>query len=167
MGRAVLGFLFGSVLGFAGLYVAFLGAIRVVEGPDLFAAERRNMPLETYLQRVEGEYERPFLLVAGVAATFCGVLGASVFNRPVNGKCPATDRHPDAGEPLTRDEFYQVLRACEWMPLDQRPPEFVRGLAVGRLADKHAALARKVDGLGDARMAALHHDLCRKQARGL
>jgi hypothetical protein len=24
-----------------------------------------------------------------------------------------------------------------------------------------------VDGLGDARMAALHHDPCRKQARGL
>jgi hypothetical protein len=164
MGRMVIGFLLGTVLGFATLYLAFHGAVRVLEGSDLEAASRRNMSLDAYQEWVDVRYERPFTLAAMAAALMFGVLGARAFNRPIFG---LVGGRPDRGDPLTREEFRQVLHTCGWVPLDEHGPEYVRGLAVGRLADSHPALARKVDEFGDAQMAALHHHLCRRRMRGV
>jgi hypothetical protein len=167
MNRVAVGFVLGYVLGFAGLYVAFYSAVWAIEGSDFEAAGRRNMPIDAYQQWVAAQYERPFLLAAGVASAMFGVLGARAFNVPIVGPRSAVGRRPDGDKPLTREEFYQVLHACEWLPLEERTPEYVRGLAVGRLAESHPALARKVDDFGDDRMDALHHDLCRKRAHGI
>jgi hypothetical protein len=51
------------------------------------------------------------------------------------------------------------------VPLDERGPEYVRGLVVGRLAEAAPALAHKVDGFSDGYMAALHADLRHRQSR--
>ena len=70
-----------------------------------------------------------------------------------------------ATEPLTHDEFQRVSQCCLWMPLDDKSPDYVQGLIVGRLAEAEPALARKVDGFGGRHVAALQRDLIRRRAK--
>ncbi len=166
IGRTAAGFILGLLIGFAGLQLALRVALYYIDGPEVDAAESRNMSVAEYQKWAAGRYERPLSAVSAAGAIVCGVLGALAFNRPVGARIRTAGRRavgPD--EPLSRSEFHQVLQACIWVPLEERSPEYVRGLAVGRLAEAQPALAKKVDDFSDHHMAALHHDLCRKRTR--
>jgi hypothetical protein len=165
MGRQVVGFVLGLLFGFVGVQMACQAVVYFTEGPDVSAAEERNMSLPEYRRWVDLRYERPFLLVSLAGAVVCGVACAYALNVPVRAAARPARRRAGADDPLTREEFHQVLQACLMVPLDQRGPEYVRGLVVGRLAEAAPALAHKVDGFSDRHMAALHSDLRHRQSR--
>jgi hypothetical protein len=167
MGRTIVGFFLAFVLGFVGLQLALRALVYYIDGPEADAAAGRDVTVADYRAWAASKYERPFGRVSFVGALLCGALGAVGFNRPiVRARCRF--RAPCAGpdEPLSRGEFHQVLQACIWVPIDERCPEYVRGLAVGRLAENQPGLAKKIDDFSERHMASLHQDLCRRRARG-
>lgn len=168
MGRMLAGFVLGAVLGFVGLQLALRVAAYYIDGPEAEAADSRGMPVANYRAWTAGKRDRPFGIVSAFGAIVCGGVGAIGFNRPVVAVGRRSRRRRGGSDqPLSRDELQQVLQACVWMPIDARSPEYVRGLAVGRLAENQPALAKKVDEVSDYFMDMLHRDLCRRRARGM
>jgi hypothetical protein len=165
MGRQVFGFWVGLVVGFVGIQLVCRASLYFAEGSDVSAAEERHMSLPEYRQWVDVRYERPFMVVSLAGGLLCGTVCAFGSGHPVRAAAPARWHRSGHDDPLSRDEFHQVLQACLLVPLAERSPEYVRGLVVGRLAEAAPALAHKVDGFSDRRLGALHADLRRRQTR--
>ena len=168
MGRVIAAFFLGLVIGAGGLYLACRALLMIAEGPDMAAARERDMSLAQYREYVDLRYERPFLLVSAAGGLICAwwcAYAAGTGESATAGRPGRRRRRRRSGDdPLTREEFRQVLQACLLVPLDERSPEYVRGLVVGRLAESAPAVAHKVDGFSDRHMAALYGDLLHRQA---
>jgi hypothetical protein len=167
MGKYLAGFLLGTLIGIAAVPLFGVVVWECVGGSDWLDAKRESMSRENFAawqnHKLDSAAE---LCLFGVVC--CGALGAVGFNRPIGAAGRRSRRRlGGSDEPLSRDEFQQVLQACVWMPIDARSPEYVRGLVVGRLAENQPALAKRVDGVSDHLMDMLYRDLCRRRARGI
>jgi hypothetical protein len=163
MGR-VVGFFIGTVFGFIALRVLLTIGLFYLNGPDEAAAASRHQSVDEY-RAGSAATDRQVDTLCVFGSLLCGVAGVLLLNRPVKYTDRNLRRLAGNGEQLTDEEFRQVLHACGWAPVERHGRQYLRGLAVGRLAEQHPALAKKVDELGDDEMAGLHSYLCRHRAR--
>jgi hypothetical protein len=168
MNRVIVSFVAGLLIGSATLFLASQLYLMVFVGDARDRANSQHKTVGAAEDEIELRFGRPLYLFTIAGGLMCGWWCAYAAWRS-EAEAPRRAMHPTRSmgrdDRLTREEFHQVLQACLLVPLDERSPEFVRGLVVGRLAETAPGLARKVDGFSDRHMDALHSDLRDRQVR--
>jgi hypothetical protein len=161
---AIARFLAGLLIGTGALFLAGRFLVLFVDSSGTTTDPTRNQSRAQHEASVAGQYDPPILVFSLIGGLICAACCAAAGPTDTPAR-PQTRRRSSIGtdDSLSRDEFHQVLQACLPVPIDDRSPDYVRGLVVGRLADTAPALAHKVDGFSDRHMAALHRDLLHRQ----
>lgn len=162
MVRVLLSFFGGLAVGCFGLYLVCALA-KVYAYEHIAPKEFLLLSPAEYAHLVEERTALGMIQVSLSGGLVCGMLCAVKAAAIFGPRARAGGRQPHAQvtreKPLTSVEFERALQSCLFVDLRQRPPAFLQGVLVGRLADSDPELAARIADFGKEHMAALLHDL--------
>ncbi len=162
MVRVILAFFVGTAAGFFGLYL--IGSIiRMYAYEHIAPKEYSHLPPAKYAALVNERTSWTMIQVSLSGGVVCGLLSAVSAAGVFASDSGKQRRRPKAQAsremPLSRTEFERVLQSCTFVDLRDRPPAYLQGLLVGRLADSAPELAVKIDRFGEEHMAEVLQDV--------